>query len=285
MAANSNPTVRRLELAARLRALRTTAGKSVEDAAAELMCSPAKISRMETGGRGVQPRDIRDLSRYYGVTAEVQAELQQLAVDAKRPGWWQDLRSLPDQVTTFLGLESAATSALHLDPLRINGLLQTPEFTRALVSPLRSPVEMTDEVLDQVLAGRLRRQARLHSGELDLHVITDEDCFRRMIGSPEVMADQIDRICAEAERPNVRIQLVPFDRGSYPGLDGSFQLMSFDGPLDDVVYVEGLLGSFILDKSSDTARYREIFSLISDRYALSEEDTIDWLTQRRAQLR
>ena len=63
-----NPTVSRLELAARLRELRVQAGKSIDDAAAELMCSVAKISRMETGGRGVQPRDIRDLCRLYGVS-------------------------------------------------------------------------------------------------------------------------------------------------------------------------------------------------------------------------
>src|SRR3954453_3970382 len=104
-----SPTARRWQLAAQLRRLRQAAGVSVEQAAGELMCSVAKISRMETAGRGVQPRDVRDLCRLYGVSDEVREQLMQAGVEARRPGWWQEFPSLDEHASTFIGLESGAS--------------------------------------------------------------------------------------------------------------------------------------------------------------------------------
>jgi len=56
-----SPTVRRRELGARLRALRTEHGFTVEDVAARMEVSPAKISRIETAARGVSLADVRFL--------------------------------------------------------------------------------------------------------------------------------------------------------------------------------------------------------------------------------
>src|SRR5664279_5316760 len=132
----SSPTARRFELARRLRELRVSAGKSVEDVAAELLCSPAKISRIETAVRGVQARDVRDLARFYAVSAEEQANLMALATDARRKGWWQDYRSLDEQTQTYIGLESAAAQMWEFQTLRMPGLLQTADYTRAFVIPM-----------------------------------------------------------------------------------------------------------------------------------------------------
>ena len=49
--ADSSPTIRQRELGLRLRRLRTGLGLTVEDVAEKLMCSTAKISRLETGAR------------------------------------------------------------------------------------------------------------------------------------------------------------------------------------------------------------------------------------------
>jgi transcriptional regulator with XRE-family HTH domain len=107
--ADASPTARKWELAARLRALRTEAELTVEAAASELMCSVAKISRMETAGRGVRPRDVRDLCRLYGVDDARCDELVALAIEARRPSWWQEFRTLEEHVANFTGLEAAAS--------------------------------------------------------------------------------------------------------------------------------------------------------------------------------
>src|SRR5690349_6284212 len=154
VAASSNPTARRWELAARLRQLRLDAGKSVDEAAAELMCSAAKISRMETAGRGVQPRDVRDLCRFYGVSDAIRDDLIQAASDARKPGWWQDFRTIDEQVTTYIGLETAAEELKYFDPLRLLGLLQTPEYSTALIRNLRPAGELTDQWIAETVAVR-----------------------------------------------------------------------------------------------------------------------------------
>ena len=66
MAEAHSPALRRLELGALLRALRNAKGLTVEQVAERLLCSPSKVSRMETG-QGATARDIRDLCDLYGV--------------------------------------------------------------------------------------------------------------------------------------------------------------------------------------------------------------------------
>jgi hypothetical protein len=63
----SSPTARRRELGAMLRALRMQHGLTVEQVAERLLCSPSKVSRLETGHRGASARDVRDLCDLYGV--------------------------------------------------------------------------------------------------------------------------------------------------------------------------------------------------------------------------
>ncbi len=290
-AGEPNPTLSRWELAARLRQLRMDAGKSVEDAAAELMCSAAKISRMETAGRGAQPRDIRDLARLYGVPDAVRDELMRAATNARKPGWWQDFRSIDEQSATFVGLEDAATEMRLFENVRIPGLMQTPEATRAILDGIRPSGELSPELIADLLAVRAKRRVRLTAGELHFHVVIDEAVLRRtLVAEPaaegdDVMVAQLDQMIDDSGRPNVHLQVVPFSAGPYPGIDGSFQIMRFpSGHVDDVVFVEGLLGSFTLDKSADVDHYASIFTDISSRFALPAEATTAWLRSLRAEL-
>jgi hypothetical protein len=55
---------------------------TVEMVAKELLCSPTKISRAETGVRRATLRDVRDLCRIYEVDSDTSAELLELAKDA-----------------------------------------------------------------------------------------------------------------------------------------------------------------------------------------------------------
>jgi transcriptional regulator with XRE-family HTH domain len=276
---SSSPTARRLELARRLKELREAAGKTLADVAEELECSLAKASRIETGQRAAQALDIKVLSRFYGVPPRVQAELAQMASEARKRGWWQDFRALDEQVRHFIGLESAASEVLMLDILRLPGLLQTPEYTRAFVEKMRPPEFWAPDELDQIVEARERRQRRIVTGELRLHAVVDERAFSIIFPeTPRTMIDQTRRLVAEAQRDNVTLQLIPLSAGPHAGLDGSFQLLHFESPgLDDLVFVEGQFGNWILENSELVARYREIFDHLSSAAAMSREDTLTWL--------
>lgn len=279
---SSNPTVRRRELARRLRELRLTAGRSVDEVAKELMCSAAKVSRLETGERGVQQRDIRDLCRFYGVSDAERDYLMKLAQEAAKRGWWQDFGSLDQQVATFVALESAAKEIRFAQGMILPGLLQTAEFTRELLPHLRSPGEMNATRVEEAVRLRERRQQRLLNGDVRFTTVVDQAAFARVVGSAGVMWRQLDWLIELCDLPSVSIQVVPFGVGPHPVLEGSFQYLSLGAPgEDEMVFVEGLLGAFLIDDREQVRRYCEIFHFLSQDVALSVDDSLEWIHKER----
>jgi transcriptional regulator with XRE-family HTH domain len=154
--ANRSPTVRRRELGALLRALRQERGWTAEEVAERLLVSPSKISRQETGQRGVSARDIRDLCDLYGVQGDDRQRLIDLASEGKERAWWQSTR-LP--YSTYVGLEAEAVSISDYGLCVMPGLLQTPEYARTVVEALVP--KWVPEIVEERVRGRLTRQERI----------------------------------------------------------------------------------------------------------------------------
>ena len=274
-----NPTASRRALAARLRRMRMAAGRSTEDAARELMVSASKISRLESGERMPQARDVRDLARYYGAVPEDLDHLQRLVSEARRKGWWEDYSTEDEQGELYLGLETAASRLDMFENLRWPGLLQTREMTRVLLEHLRPPGEFSPQFIDDQVAVRQKRQERLVSGELFFHIVLDEAMFHRPMGQGAVER-QVERIIDLVDSlTNLVVQAVPFAAGPYPGLDGTFHILSYpdDTDLEETVFVEGLRGNTVIERPAMVERYRTIFKSISSQNALSASETREWL--------
>lgn len=105
--APGSPTVRQRRLAAELRAIRESKGKSGNAVAAALKWSPSKISRYERAKTGLRPREVERLLDYYGITGPRRALLLALAEDAAQKGWWEEFG---EDYQQFTGLEHEATS-------------------------------------------------------------------------------------------------------------------------------------------------------------------------------
>jgi transcriptional regulator with XRE-family HTH domain len=269
-----NPPVRRRELGSLLRALRTEAGMTVEQVAEHLLCSLAKVSRMETGHRGASLRDVRDLCDLYGVADPVQRDhLMSLAKQGRGPAWWQPF-ALP--YATYVGLEAEALSIRDFEPGVFPGLLQVPSYTRALHEA--AVPEPSPRVLDQRIEERLIRQANLTKDEpARLVAIIDEAVLHRVVGGQAVMHAQIGHVIEACRLPNVTIQVIRFDAGAHPALDSTFIILELPPPVPSVVYVEGLVGQIYLERAQDVERYLRVFErLIS--VALSPADSIELMT-------
>jgi transcriptional regulator with XRE-family HTH domain len=265
----SSPTVRRRELGAMLRSLRNGRGLTVEQVAGELLCSPSKVSRMETGQRGATARDIRDLCELYGVTdASVRDRMMKLAAEGKQPGWWQ---SYELDFATYVGLEAAATSISGYMSSVIPGILQTPAYARAMHEG--GFQDYSDDRIDEHVEVRMRRQARL-TGErpLSLTVVLDEAVLHRAVGGPAVMAAQLDHLVTVSNLPQIEIQVIPFDNGAHPAMESNFNILVFDSDASDVVYVEGLIGQLYLDRQQDLKRYWQVFERLRN-IALNPRDS------------
>jgi transcriptional regulator with XRE-family HTH domain len=252
-----SPTVRRRELGAKLRALRNERGLTVDQVAAELLCSPSKVSRLETGQRGATLRDMRDLCNLYGVTEAADRErLMTLAREGKQQGWWQ---SYDLDYATYVGLEEAAISMKIFHSAVVPGLLQTARYTRALHQAYTPPLE--PEVIERRVEERLTRQRRVLD-KIDsprIEIVMDEAVLHRPVGGSAGISEQLGRITEIAAREDVTIQILPFEVGAHPALESDFIILEFNGQAASTIYVEGLAGPIYLERPQDLERYLQVF--------------------------
>ena len=250
------PLVRRRELGGRLRTLRVNAGMTIEQVASRLLCSPSKVSRMETGFRSVTLRDIRDLCDLYQVTDISQRDyLMELGREGRRQGWWQTY-DVP--YGTYIGLEADATSICSHEVTVIPGLLQTADYARAMLQAA-SPVSDPHRIEQRVTIRLTRQRILSQQDPPHFHVIMDEAALRRIVGHPAVMKAQLHHIVERSSLPNVTIQVIPYDAGAYPALDSSFTILEFPSPMSGMVYLEGTFGFMFVERPQDFERYKNIF--------------------------
>ncbi|SDM48032.1 Helix-turn-helix domain-containing protein [Streptomyces sp. cf386] len=281
------PAVRRRKLGAELRALRTSAGLTSGEAARLVGWHQSKVSRIETGASGVKPADVRLLLDAYGVRDAQLRELLLVLAGSDEGGgrhhWWHAYRGvLPPTYRDFISLESQASAMRTLETSVVPGLLQTPEYaravTRAAVSGLADEPGSADERLDALVAVRLARQDVLHGDPpLQLSAVLDEAVLRREIGGPEVMAGQLRRLMEAGRLPQVRLQVLPFTAGEHIGITGPFVIFSFSNTSDlDVVVLDHLTSSLYLERKEDLQAYTEAFNALRI-HALSPEESLDYI--------
>ncbi|WP_371685825.1 helix-turn-helix domain-containing protein [Micromonospora sp. MW-13] len=253
----TGPTVLRMLLGAQLRRLRESAGVTREGAGWEIRASESKISRMELGRVGFKERDVADLLSLYGVTdPEERDALLKLARDANSPGWWHRYGDvLPSWFQSYLGLEAAAALIRSYEVQFVPGLLQTPEYARAVVLLGHRGAD-ADEV-DRRVGLRMQRQELLRRPQPpQLWAVVDEAALRRPIGGPEVMRGQFTALIEATRSPHVRLQIIPFAAGGHAAAGGAFTILRFgDQDLPDIVYIEQLTSAIYLDKREDLDYY------------------------------
>jgi transcriptional regulator with XRE-family HTH domain len=259
-----------------LRQYRTERGLSVEDVTVRLLFSATKLSRLETGRAGVSPRDIRDLCDLYQVTdAAERQQLMDLAREGKQRAWWQEY-ALP--YATYVGLEAEATSISSYHSDVIAGLFQVEDYARAIFRTTEPPLD--EATIEQRVEARTRRQVLLTQDPGPLfHCILDEGALRRPVGGSAVMHAQMQRLIEAARLPRVTFQVIPLAVGAHPAMDSNFSVIEFEeSMINDVVYVEGLIGNIYLENAVELERYRDVFARLRS-IALSPDDSVTAVAQ------
>lgn len=268
MAAPQSPVGSRRRLGAELRRLRTAKGLTLDEVAGQMTCSTSKISRLETGKGIPKVPDVRELMRIYGVVSDtVQDTLLRLVHDGREHGWWEPLtdglapeRYIMDSPGRYAALENDATTVRAFDTVLVHGLLQTPDYARAVISPLL-PHHSAEEI-DRLIALRVKRQEALTRADPDplrLVAVMDEAVLHRAVGEPATMTAQLARIQELAALPNVTIGVLPFTAGITRAHAGQFTLLEIPQALgSDVIYIEGHAGEAYLDSPSDVELYKDV---------------------------
>jgi transcriptional regulator with XRE-family HTH domain len=282
MIAPGSPTVRRRRLAAELRAIRESKGKSGDSVAAALKWSPSKISRYERARTGLRPREVERLLDYYQITGPRRALLLELAEDAAQKGWWEEFAdSLSEDYQQFIGLEHEATSIAvwHVDVAP--GLLQTEAYARHIISSYSRVEPIPPGMIGRLVRVRMLRQQVLGREGLQLSVVLDESVLKRRIGDDLVMYEQLQRLAREAEHPNMKLQVLPLN-AQHTVFGESFVIFGFgadsDAMMQDVVSTEHLRSGFSLEGERETYLHRIAFQMLADA-SLSPADSRDLILE------
>lgn len=278
----SAATVRLLVLGRRLRDLRESAGKSLEDAAAVLSLSPLAIRRIEQGQVKWKLPYIKMLLEEYGVDPGEARVFIALAMEANRPGWWYPYRdALPDWFRAFVTLEEEASLIRAYEPHYVPGIMQTEGYARAV---LRAGVRDSDEI-ERRVALRLQRQRELlQRGGTEFWAVIDETVLRRSAAEPEVMRAQVDHLIELVALPNVKLQVIPFGLFVHEAMYGPFYIFRFPFPeLQDIAYIENVTGSGYVDQHDSVAVFVEALDRISAQ-APPPQRTEAFLTEIRKEI-
>jgi transcriptional regulator with XRE-family HTH domain len=273
-----SPPVRRRLLGSALREYRESLGYNLDEAARILDCDRSKISRIETGERGIRAKELQELLTEYGVPAGEQEALLAVAHRGRETGWWLDYRDvLPPAAQDYVSMEIAATEILCYEASRVPDLLQTPDYMRAVAAA--DPRYPTSEQRAHAMEVKLNRQRIVVAGRAPhLDVVITEGALRQLVGPPRVTREQLGRLAAladtgfvdglpgkdipEGERSTISLRVLPFAAGAHAAAGcGSMTMLRFaETPEIGVVHLAALSGGISLAGREEVARYLRAFA-------------------------
>ena len=279
----TGPLGPRRNIAAALRQLREDSGKNLTEVAEDLMISTSKLSRLENAQGRPQPRDIRDLIRYYEIEdAPLGTSLRRWVNAAQRQGWWTDFDDeVLEGVLGGFGLDAhisyeadATVERIYTLPF-VPALLQTTEYATAIYRDMEH--RSKDEV-SQLLEVRDRRKQALISREgldpLRLVAVTHESALRQAVGSPEIMRDQLGALIEGSKAPNVSLHVLPFEAKPVFTMTCMYAYFEYEGAgmEQDVVHIETHAGYWSIEEPGKVAEYRKAHEALV-RASLDEDDS------------
>ncbi len=274
------PTPRRRRLGAELRRIREALGWTQEEAASRLgYRSFSTVSKIEKGVQGLKIQQLPHFFEVYDITDPGLREgLRDLVRKAGEADWQQRYEGVVDDpLGDYLSLVESASSLFVFNPASIHGLLQTPEYSRAVVEGSRA--WKTPQDIDKFVSMRQEHQTSVLERDpaLKIWAVLPEGLLRQEVGGRPTMRAQICHLIDLARTvPSITVQVLPHKAGAHAGMDGPFMLMSFPYGRD-VVCIESLRTSLHLNEPSAVEVYRTTSDLLKSD-ALSQKASLSFLT-------
>ena len=270
------PPLRRRLLGGTLRQHRENLGYTLDDAARILECDRSKISRIETGQRGISAKELRELLTEYGVPAGEQAALLAIAHRGRQHGWWQEYQDvLSDAGQDYVITETAASQIQSYAACQVPDLLQTREYAQAVADA--DPGWTADLQRAHAVEVKLARQrAVLGERSPRLEFVVGEAALHQVVGGAAVMQPQLAWLAALADAaagaatPTLSLQVLPFAAGAHAAAGcGSMAILRFaDTPGLGIVQLGGAAGGVCLESQADLAAHARVFEQLR-AFALS----------------
>ncbi|MGH3761891.1 helix-turn-helix domain-containing protein [Actinophytocola sp.] len=276
-------------MATELRRLRSVAGLTREQVRDRTGINDVTLYRIETAHARPQLRTLNAMLALYEVSDEQRANLIDLCKNATAQDWTVPYRDeLSAAYSAYLSFENEASALRNYESLHLPGLLQTEDYTRAVIQG-GLPTATTDDIQIRAKARTTRQQVLTKENSVSLWAIVDEAALHRVVGGPPVMRDQLTHLANAVTAPHITFQVIPYRVGAHPGMLGPFTVLEFaDAEDTDLVYVETIAGDLFAEKDKDIKNYRAMFenlvavALSPAESATMVEDVANSLKGRRA---
>jgi hypothetical protein len=264
-------------IGASLREHRERAGWTVAETARFLGCDRSKVSRIESGTRGVIPAEVSKLLDEYAADPGGREALVALASAGTQRGWWEDFRALLSPgYRDFMATEHAATSITIYAPVAIPELLHTQDYARALAAAGQVPAHVQGTAVAATMA---RQKAILVARPAQVSVLLAAAALRQRPADATVMRDQLRYLANLTEaHPRVTIQLLPLTASLHAaGGSGTFTILRFShDPAPTLVLADGPGGGTFLDNQHTTTAYQHAHDELRT-LALTPDESARWL--------
>jgi len=268
----ATPPVRRRIVGAALRRYRQELGFGLDDAARLLECDRSKISRIETGQRGIRNRELRDLLTEYGADKQAQDILAVIANPRRMPGWWWAYTDvLPDTSHDYFALEMTASQIMIFAAQQVPALLQTGEYASAVAAATRGVSAAKSRRFRE--AYRARQESVLDGSRPRVVAVIGEAALRQVVGGHDVMHAQLGALADASSRfPRVSIRVLPFTSGAQAAGDtSSFTILRYAQVPDlGMVYLPGISGGVFFENRPDVEAGASAFERVK-AYALDPD--------------
>ncbi|HEX2131603.1 MAG TPA: helix-turn-helix transcriptional regulator, partial [Actinophytocola sp.] len=252
------------ELGRLLRREREKAGLSETRLAREVGWPLAMISRMENGGRTSSVTDVVQYLVICGMSlSEMEPILEFTRTAERKQGYYLSDHRIGGSLQSLIFHEAMAEHAIMYEPQVIHGLLQTPDYARALISAINP--DITRERMAAAVGTRMERRrllSRPKPARFTFYI--HEQALRLRVGTDKIMVEQLVHLVLTAALDNVTVRIVPSAAGERSTLSGAFHLMEFNRHRP-IVYLDNLrAGGLVLEASEYVRSYRELMPMLAD---------------------
>lgn len=204
-----------MRMVGRLLALfREVAGLTQAELASRLVISEATIAAIEQGRRPLLPDLAEQLDEILETKGALAVAVENMPEIDQFPLWAEQ----------YIEQEQKAIALCKYDALAIPGLLQTPEYARALLQQ-RVPAYDEDEI-ETKAAARIERQGIFQRKEPPTtSFVMWEPILRMAFVDPLVRKEQLRHLRTMADLPGLTLQVLPLDADENAGLNGPFTLL------------------------------------------------------------
>ncbi|WP_410595516.1 helix-turn-helix domain-containing protein [Amycolatopsis sp. lyj-23] len=278
--ATTSPSALKWWFAVAMRRLREAAGVSREAAAAAIQGSVSAIAHIENGRSLPKPLELASLLALYGV-AERTERFQRLRERARKGKDWfggdEQQGDFPEDFGLFLGMESSASQLEGWDANVVAGVFQTRRYAEATIRGAEP--DLSDEEVQRRVDLRMARQHMIfNEGEPPLvWRVVAATALEWEVGGKDILREQLLHLADLADRPGIKLQVLPTTVGAHTGVEGTFTILSAPPELEDYpgcVYAETLVKPYYYEELEQIRKYRNALTELRIKASKPEKTSV-----------